>query len=307
MIENTIKKEYNFLTEDIGSELLGMLKRGILYGVCLFLLVFCFCACGIEAPEPTAETTTVLRDPNGDVIPTYSDVDRATLEPGLFQLNDNGRMFYNDPDIKTYSGIDISVFQGDVDWESVKNDGIDFVMLRVGFRGYSQGSLNEDANFKKNCENALAAGLKVGVYFFSQAITPEEAQAEAEYVLSLIGDFDITYPVAYDWESIDYDTARTDGLDNETITQCAVRFCDTVAASGYQPVIYFNRSLGYFSYDLSLIKDYHFWLAEYDAAPSFIYDYKIWQYSKTGTVDGIEGNVDLNISIQDYSVKESVG
>ncbi len=283
-----------------------MLKK---CGIILLLFVLLgLAACKFGLPEePSVPETTVLRDPNGNEIPVYSDVELTSLDPTLFQKDSNGRMRYLDPDVKIFSGIDISVFQGEVDWEKVKNDGIDFVMLRVGFRGYSKGGLNEDDNFRKNCENAAAAGLNVGVYFFSQAVSATEALEEAEYVIDLIRDYDITYPVAYDWEIIDYDTARTDGLDNETITQCAVSFCDKISAAGYTPVIYFNRSLGYFSYDLSFIKDYHFWLAEYDSAPSFIYDYKIWQYSKSGTVDGISGEVDLNIAIQDYSNAESVG
>ena len=284
-----------------------MLKQRIISAVLIALLFVGISGCGFLLQEPIAEPTTVLRDNNGDVVPVYNDVELTSLSPELFQTDENGRMYYMDPDVKIYSGIDISVFQGDIDWEKVKNDGIDFVILRAGFRGYSQGGLNEDANFKKNCENALSAGLNVGVYFFSQAIRPEEAEAEADYLLNLIRDYDITYPVAYDWETIDYDTARTDGLDNETITECAVRFCDKISTAGYTPVIYFNRSQGYFSYDLSLIKDYHFWLAEYDTAPSFIYDYKIWQYSKTGSVDGISGEVDMNIFIQDYTNTESVG
>ena len=279
---------------------------GIVSLVAAALLLFT--SCGILSPNTSYETqSTAPRDNNGNEIPVYSDVNLTALDPELFYTDENGRVRYADSSVKIYSGIDISVFQGDVDWDAVKNDGIDFVMLRVGFRGYTQGSLNEDANFRKNCENALRSGLNVGVYFFSQAITAEEAEEEADYVLSLIKDYDIQYPVAYDWETIDYDSARTDGLDNETITQCAVRFCDRIAAAGYTPVIYFNRSLGYFNYDLSLIKDYHFWLAEYKGAPSFIYDYKLWQYSKDGTVNGIDGSVDLNISIQDYSEKESVG
>ena len=284
-----------------------MLKKKIF--LCfIFIILFCFTSCSRLNTQPsTTEPTTVLRDANGDVIPVYHDVLLSSLDPALFVKDENGRMQYVDENVEIFSGIDISVFQGDVDWEKVKNDGIDFVILRAGFRGYTQGSLNEDANFKQYCEGALAAGLQVGVYFFSQAVTAEEAEQEADYVLDLIKGFDIKYPVAYDWETIDYDNARTDDLDNETITQCAVRFCDTIASAGYVPLIYFNRSLGYFSYDLSMIKDYHFWLAEYDTAPSFIYDFKLWQYSMNGTVDGISGNVDLNISIKDYSAPESVG
>ncbi len=274
------------------------------------VLLLAGCALFQSAPQnTTAEPTSEpLRDNNGNVIPVYSDVELSSLDPSLFFVDENGRMQYNDPAVKVYTGIDVSVFQGEVDFSAVKADGIDFVMLRVGYRGYGEtGSLNEDANFRKNCENACAAGLKVGAYFFSQAISPEEAAEEAEYVLSILKDYNITYPVAYDWEAIDYDEARTDGLDNETITKCACAFCDKIAAAGYDTVVYFNRSLGYFSYDLSLVKNHYFWLAEYGGTPSFIYDFRIWQYTKTGSVSGITGDVDLNISITDFSEKESVG
>ena len=274
------------------------------------VLLLAGCALFQNAPQnTTAEPTSEpLRDNNGNVIPVYSDVELSSLDPSLFFVDENGRMQYNDPAVKVYTGIDVSVFQGEVDFSAVKADGIDFVMLRVGYRGYGEkGSLNEDENFRKNCESACAAGLKVGAYFFSQAISPEEAAEEAEYVLSIIKDYNITYPVAYDWEAIDYDEARTDGLDNEMITKCACAFCDKIAAAGYDTVVYFNRSLGYFSYDLSLVKNHYFWLAEYGGTPSFIYDFRIWQYTKTGSVSGITGDVDLNISITDFSEKESVG
>lgn len=277
--------------------------------IVLFILILCSCTVGNVIPEiPTAEPTTVLRDANGDVIPVYSDVDRSVLDPELFVKNETGRVFYDDDSISVYTGIDVSVFQGEIDWEKVKADGIDFVMLRAGYRGYGPtGKINEDAKFRQNFEGAYAAGLKIGVYFFSQAISVREAQEEADFVLDLIKDYDIAYPVAYDWEAIDYDTARTDGLDNDTITSCAAAFCEKIKNAGYESIIYFNRSLGYFSYDLSKVNDYHFWLAEYNDTPSFIYNYKLWQYSREGSVDGIEGSVDLNIAITDFSKTGSLG
>ncbi len=256
---------------------------------------------GATTAEST-ETATVLTDGNGNAIPVYDDVSLTELDPSLFKTDEYGRMLYADPSVPYYTGIDVSVHQGDIDWEKVKADGIDFVMLRAGCRGYGpSGLIYEDENFKKNCEAANLAGLKVGAYFFSQAITVEEAEAEADFMIDILKDQTISFPVAFDWESIYYDTARTDGLDNETITQCALRFCNKMESAGYRPIIYFSLDIGYFSYDLSILKNHHFWLAEYKDTPSFIYNYRIWQYTEKGSVDGIAGNVDMNIAITNFS------
>ncbi len=247
----------------------------------------------------------ILSDGSGRVIPVYNDVARTTLDLESLYKNEKGRICSKDTACKIYTGVDVSVHQGDIDWNAVKADGIDFVMLRVGARGYGpEGALYDDKKFAENYESAKQAGLKIGVYFFSQAINVQEAEEEAEFLLSLTAEKSFDYPVAFDWEHISYDTARTDGLDNETITQCALAFCNKIKQAGHTAIIYFNRSLGYFSYNLSEIKDYHFWLAEYNDVPSFIYDFKIWQYTEKGTVAGIDGEVDMNISITDYSVPD---
>ena len=279
--------------------------------ILISVLMFSSCAFSPFSQETvtTQENREFVTDANGKEIPVYENVDESILSPEKFVLDENGRMKYDDESAVTFTGIDVSVFQGDIDWEQVKNDGIDFVMIRAGFRGYGpDGTLNEDKNFRTNCENALKAGLNVGVYFFSQAVNEREAKEEARFVLNLVKDYPINYPIAYDWETIDYtDTARTNGMTNEQITACANAFCSEIESAGYEPIIYFNRELGYFNYDLSLINNYHFWLAEYHETPSFYYDYKIWQYTDEGSVDGIVGYVDLNISIVDYSSKGSVG
>ena len=271
----------------------------------LALLAGCFQP---SLPEPVTEGTTGLLDPNGDPVPIWDDVDRAALSPDKYYKDERGRVRYADENVRLYTGVDISVFQGDVDFEAVKNDGVDFVMLRCGYRGYGEkGSLNEDAKFVENYRAATEAGLKVGVYFFSQAVSAKEAREEADFVLDMIKDLPIDYPVAYDWEHIDYDSARTDDLDNETVTACAAAFCDEVLRAGYEPIIYFNRSLGYFSYDLSVLSGAHFWIAEYTEAPAFIYNYKLWQYTREGEVAGIEGVVDLNVSVSDFSGEHALG
>ena len=276
----------------------------------IFVFVFASCSLDFFSEETTQETTLeFITDANGNRVPLYGDVESAQLDAVNFLRDDKNRVYYADPTVHTFTGVDVSVFQGDIDWKKVKADGIDFVMIRAGFRGYgANGTLNEDARFRENCKNALAAGLKVGVYFFSQAITQAEAVEEARFVLDIISEYNITYPVAYDWETIEYDSAaRTKDMTTSQITACANAFCSVIENAGYETVIYFNRELGYFNYDLSKINNYHFWLAEYFSTPSFYYDYKIWQYTDKGSVDGINGSVDLNISLVDYSSKGVVG
>ena len=178
-------------------------------------------------------------------------------------------------------------------------DGIDFAIIRLGYRGYTEGGLMMDERFQANIQGALDAGLEVGVYFFSQAITPQEAEAEAAFVLNAVEDYEITYPIAFDWEPITGgQTARTDGLTGEMLTQCAAAFCAKVAEAGYEPAVYFNQDLGYLHYDLRELTDYTLWLAEYDTKPDFYYHFDLWQYTHTGTVAGIQGNVDLNLDLQ---------
>lgn len=247
-------------------------------------------------------TEPPVTDISGRIIPNHTDIAKSVLSPEFFVRDGNGRMTYSDSSVKIYTGIDVSVFQGDIDWDAVKNDGIDFVMLRVGYRGYGQkGIMGKDDKFDSNYEGAKKAGLKVGAYFFSQATNESEAREEAAFVLDSVRDCPLDYPIAYDWEFVDNDEARTNGMTSEDITVCAKAFCEAIKSAGKVPVIYFNCETGYFNYDLPQVKDYDFWLAEYYDTPSFYYNYKMWQYSKTGSVDGISGDVDMNISIVDFS------
>lgn len=243
-----------------------------------------------------------VTDFNGKLVPAYDNVDVSTLEPKMFVEDENGRMTYSDASVKTLCGIDVSNHQGSIDWEAVAADGIDFVMLRIAYRGYgTKGIMSVDDSFYENYDNASKAGLKIGVYFYSQAVSVAEANEEALFVLDVLSGRKLDYPVAYDWEYVDYDEARTDNMTGEEITQCAKAFCDVIKQNGLNAVIYFNRAVGYSEYILSELTDYDFWLAEYVTYPSFHYKYSIWQYSCEGTVDGIEGDVDMNIALVDYS------
>ncbi len=179
-------------------------------------------------------------------------------------------------------------------------------MIRAGYRGYGTGSLNKDAYFEYNIQNALANGLDVGVYFFSQAINIQEAEEEAYMLLELIQGYDVTYPVVFDWEVPNGNNVRTEGTDGDTITACAQAFCKVIEDAGYIPMTYGSPKKIYNGrLKLEELADYPaFWLAHYtkNTAPtSFRYHYDMWQYSSTGRVDGIEGNVDLDICLTDWS------
>lgn len=198
-------------------------------------------------------------------------------------------------------GIDVSSYQQNIDWQAVKADGVEFAIIRIGYRGYETGQMTEDKYFRRNLEGAKAAGIETGVYFFSQALSPEEALEEADYVISLLGETgaELTYPVVFDWEfPTDEDPARTDGMAGEIQTACCRAFCDRVRESGYEPMYYSTINTAIFRYDMGELADIPLWLADYNRTCNFTYDYRMWQYSCSGVVDGIEGLVDLNIWIE---------
>ena len=201
-------------------------------------------------------------------------------------------------------GIDVSEFQGeDIDWKQVRGSGIEFAIIRLGYRAYGE-TLVQDDMFDRNVQGALDAGLDVGVYFFSQAVTPGEAVEEAEFVLEHIRGYEIDGPVVYDTEEIKGDTARTDNNTRQEFTNYCKVFCDTIKHSGYDPMIYANMKWMAFTLDMEQLTDYSFWYADYHDVPQCPYDYEIWQYSETGAVPGINANVDLNVWFQKSGEEE---
>ena len=201
------------------------------------------------------------------------------------------------------TGVDVSSHQGEIDWERAAADGVQFAIIRLGYRGYTKGEIELDPYFLRNMDGAKAAGLDIGVYFFSQAISEEEAVEEAEYVLNWLEGYELQYPVFFDWEDIEAE-ARTDGMDMLTLTGCAAAFCRTIEDAGYRAGVYFNQRFGYQELNLLSLRQYLFWLAEYNPAPSFTYAFELWQYSCEGRVDGIDTPVDLNMSF-DLAQKDS--
>lgn len=213
-------------------------------------------------------------------------------------VTENGRVLYLAEDAET--GIDVSEWQKDIDWEAVAADRIDFAIIRVGYRGNTEGKITLDTKYYENMMEAEAAGLKLGVYFYSQAISVEEAIEEAQFVLSNLNGYDLTYPVVFDWETAGTADARTNGLDNTVLTDCAIAFCETIAAAGYEPVVYIYGDLAYTRYQLDRLTGYDWWFAGYSETPEFYYDFRIWQYTSSGSVAGIEGRTDMNLCFSPY-------
>lgn len=218
---------------------------------------------------------------------------QSDLEEYHFTTEADGTITYSGP---AQYGIDVSSHQGEIDWSAVAGDGVEFAFLRIGYRGYTEGALNLDTQFQANLEGAQEAGIQVAVYFFSQAVDEEEAREEARQVLAWLEEFAVgDCWVAYDWEHIEDDTARTADVSGETVTACARAFSEEITAGGCRPIVYCNGMLGYLSYDLTQLEDLPLWYAEYQDYPSYAYEVTVWQYTESGSVAGVTGEVDRNI------------
>lgn len=194
-------------------------------------------------------------------------------------------------------GIDVSQYQGEIDWHQVRQAGIEFAFIRLGYRSARDGRLYEDKQARKNLQMALDAGLKVGGYVFSQAMTEEEARQEAQLAIQMVKDYPITLPVAFDWEYVDINS-RTDAMTPEQMTACIHSFCKAVEMEGYESMVYFNRDLANQLLDMGELTQYQIWFAMYDTYPDAPCKPDYWQYTNQGTVPGIEGNVDLNLFLR---------
>lgn len=211
--------------------------------------------------------------------------------------------YYQEGRLTSYVGVDISKYQDYVDFLKVKKAGIDFVMLRVGARGYGSGQIVLDDYFADNIKRATDAGLQIGVYFTSQAVTEEEAVEEANTVLNNIKDYKVSYPVAFDMGFVDNDTSRIESVSRADKTKITKAFLDTIAAAGYKTLLYGNKEWLIKEVDLSKLSAYDVWLSQVGDVPDYPYRFTMWQYTNEASVDGIAGYANLNISFIDYSEK----
>ncbi len=215
----------------------------------------------------------------------------------------NGKMTYYEGNKKlSRLGIELSEDNGTVDFEALREEGIDFVMLKVGGRGYGTGLISIDKNFVANMEAANKAGIGIGVYFCSQAVTVQEAVEEAKFVTDNLIPYNITYPVAFYMESITNDTARTDILDAEQRTEIAQAFLNDVERAGYETILYGDRT--FLLTDIltgELLSEYDVWLTDQDPIPDYPYQFKMWEYAAGVTVPGVEKEVNYTVSFVDYT------
>ena len=266
----------------------------------IFILVLILSACGkeVEVVDPHAGQEYIY-DGYGYVWMTpLEGIDRSPFTVDDFIMN-NDTPVYTGNEYTILKGIDVSEFQHEISWNTVKSYGLDFAIIRCGYRGYTEGGLHEDIYFKRNMEGAAADNIDIGIYFTTQAITVAEAIEEANYVLNLINGYKISLPVFLDWERNYTDEARAENIDVETLTNCAIAFCQTIKNAGYDTGIYYNRTIGYYRYDLTRLTDFLVWFSlpvtPPDVTyPSFMYRMDYWQYSINGTVPGIPTEVDLD-------------
>ena len=238
--------------------------------------------------DASTEAFSSIDDPYKDVPLHNYNWDRLTQTSDRIEYTEaNG--------YEAVQGVDVSRYQGDIDWTKVKDSGMSFAMIRLGYRGYDSGKIDIDEKFNQNILKATSADLKVGVYFFSQAITEDEAVEEAEFVLQNLSGYDISFPIVFDLEDISATDHRTYNLTKEERTKIATAFCDCIESAGYTPMIYGNASWLTTCYDLTKIIKYNLWLAQYSDCPSFKYDFQMWQYTNKGYVNGINHTVDINL------------
>ena len=240
--------------------------------------------------EPTEENTEETTEPT---IPPESN----PYTKYDFQYDENNYLYCTRQD--SFPGIDVSAFQGKINWKQVRASGIRFAMIRLGYRGYGQaGNMVEDEYARYNLREAQKAGLEIGAYFFSQATSIDEVDDEIFFFMQILGDTKLSMPIVLDWEYIS-DTARTAHVDARTLTDMQKHFCDTMVDFGYQPMVYFNWSLADHRLYLNELEDYPFWLALYQDRMTYPFRVEMWQYTCTGRVPGINGDVDINVFMPD--------
>lgn len=244
----------------------------------------------------------VVSNGSFNFVPIRDDLQKNDYVMENLNILENGEVQYlQDGQVTSHKGIDVSKHQGNIDWTKVAADGVEFAFVRAGLRGYgTEGKLVEDETFEQNVTGALQAGLKVGVYFYSQAITEEEVLEEANLVLEKVKPYNIQLPIVYDVEKVSGGKGRANALSVEERTHLTALFCQTIQDAGYKPMIYHNMEMSTLMLDLGQLEQYDKWFAYYNDDLYYPYAYKVWQYSEKGAVDGINEEVDLNIWVGDF-------
>ncbi len=256
-----------------------------------------------DLSEGGTKTMVVRPDGTEQWIMINSYLDKNTYQEAGFVYEEPVMKYFDNGAKASYLGVDISKENGNVDFKKMKKDGVDFVMVRIGYRGYESGNIVLDEEYFDNIQLANEAGLAVGVYFESQATTVEEALEEAEFVVTNLIEMRVTYPVVFDLGLVANDSSRIDNIPKTQLTEITNAFCNRVKEVGYKPMVYGNKYWLLRKIDLTMLGDFDIWLAQNGDLPDYPYEFAMWQYSATGSVSGISGDVNMNISFIDYSQK----
>lgn len=260
----------------------GLVLLGLIAGICIGLR---------NGKQPAAAAKTMQTVPPANTQETLPPLPENPYSPEDFAYEGDYLTCLTDESVL---GVDVSYWQGEIDWQQVKQAGVEFAMIRLGWRGSEQGLIFPDDYVQINYEGARKAGLKVGGYFFSQAITVEEALEEAAFVLDMVQSWQLDMPIVFDWEPVEPEV-RTAVVDRETLTACARAFCGEIQKAGFQPMIYFNPILAQERLNIQELAEFPCWLAMYDHPMDYPYRVDMWQYTASGIVPGIAGEVDLNL------------
>ena len=254
--------------------------------IVILLAAMLLCGCA-KAPQPTQPPTTLPPSP-------YTAQDYI-FEDGFLTCTAG----------ETVLGVDVSSHQETIDWQQVADAGMKFAFIRLGYRGYEGGVLQMDPYARANLVGAREAGLLVGAYFFSQAISVGEAKQEASFAMGVLDGFQLDLPLVYDWEYVN-DTARTAEMDKRTLTDCTLAFCQTAEKAGIDAMIYFNSYQAKQLLFMEALEQYPWWLAMYDTSLEFPCKADIWQYTKSGSVPGIQWDADVNLMFTDFGLGQTV-
>lgn len=233
--------------------------------------------------------------------PILDSIKHHSYNEEQFVLNEENVLeYFEGEEVASIKGIDVSKYQSDINWKKVAGDGVEYAFIRLGIRGSSEGKLIIDDTYESNIKGALDNNIDVGVYFFTQALNEAEAVEEAEFVLENIKGYDVNYPIVLDVEEITTKDPRTKDMTKEEWTAVCIAFCDRILEAGYTPMIYGNLKTFMLMLDIEQLEDYEKWFAYYRTPLYFPYEFSVWQYTSTGRVDGIKGDVDLNISMKHW-------
>lgn len=290
MIASAVNQTADQTTQEVRTEFLDKMKELVLSGDGTLAMLRYF----------YPDEIVVVDAGEYYFFPISDDLAQHTYDLNQFVKDGDQVMnYYDNSQWIAHKGIDVSKYQQEIDWEEVAADGVEYAFIRLGIRGYTKGEIQEDENFKDNIKGALNNEIGVGVYFFTQAVSVEEAEEEAQFVLDALEPYPVEHPVVIDVEAVSNTNARTKDLTKEERTQYCIAFCEKIKAAGYTPMIYGNMKTFMLMLDLAQLEEYDKWVAFYDEPMYYPYAFKIWQYTDKGRVAGIEGDVDLNISFEE--------